>query len=276
MAEVRFHRSMALPAALLLSLLLHAGGPMPLCAQSRSDADIIWRDWGEVYSAPAHFDSQDWLWVGATLAATVGAWSMDEDVRSISQRLRSPTLDDALFVGDVFGSGEFALGLTALVYGGGALLDDAEARTTGRLLLQSLLYAEFINGMLKMSLGRSRPYTGAGRASFDPFSLDHARTSFPSGHSTAAFAIAMTLSKRLDSPVASVLLFGMAGVTVVQRIVSDNHWLSDTVLGAVLGGVVAHAVVELEKERERRNSEVLPLGAGAAPHKPLLRLTLPY
>jgi membrane-associated phospholipid phosphatase len=266
---------MALPAALLLSLLL-AVGAMPLCAQSRSEADIIWRDWGDVYSAPAHFDTGDWLWAGAAVAATFGAWSMDEDVRSASQRLRSPTLDDALVVGDVFGSGEFALGLTALVYGGGALLDDAEARTTGRLLLQSLLYAEFINGLMKMSFGRSRPYTGAGRASFDPFSLDHARTSFPSGHSTAASAIAMTLSKRLDSPVASVLLFGMAGVTMVQRIVSDNHWLSDTVLGAVLGGVVAHAVVELEKERERRNSEVLPLGAGAAPHRPLLRLSVPY
>jgi len=33
----------------------------------------------------------------------------------------------------------------------------------------------------------------------------------------------------------TILLYGFASVTVLQRMYEDRHWLSDTVLGSVIG-----------------------------------------
>ena len=46
----------------------------------------------------------------------------------------------------------------------------------------------------------------------------------------------------------------MASLTAFQRIYSDKHWFSDTILGAALGTVIGLKVVKLHEENTSSQS----------------------
>jgi membrane-associated phospholipid phosphatase len=64
----------------------------------------------------------------------------------------------------------------------------------------------------------------------------------PSGHVTAAFAVATSLADDIKSPLVHVLLYTAATGTAFSRINDNRHWLSDTAMGAVLGIFTAKVV----------------------------------
>ena len=94
--------------------------------------------------------------------------------------------------------------------------------------LTSVAMAEVI----KRAVDRSRPSDGRGAADFG-----HAKrsdSSFPSAHTALAWGVLTPIAQRYDAP----WLYGVAALTNVGRVASRDHWLSDTVAGAVLGYVV--------------------------------------
>lgn len=92
-----------------------------------------------------------------------------------------------------------------------------------------------------MLVGRSRPNEGVGAFKFHPFTslTDSAgiqtRGSMPSGHTTAAFAIATSLADDIHNVPVQVALYTFAFGTAYSRINDNRHWFSDTVAGALLG-----------------------------------------
>jgi membrane-associated phospholipid phosphatase len=115
-----------------------------------------------------------------------------------------------------------------------------KTRAGGRLVASVALSGAAMQGM-KMVVGRSRPNEGVGAFAFHPFTgiSDsagiEARGSFPSGHTTAAFAVATSLADDIDSPVVDVVLYTLAAGTGWSRVHENRHWLSDTAMGALLG-----------------------------------------
>ena len=102
--------------------------------------------------------------------------------------------------------------------------------------------------LVKHLVGRLRSNEDVGAFSFHPFTSlrDSAgvetRGAMPSGHVTAAFAVATSLADDINSPVATVLLYTAATGTAFSRINDNRHWLSDTGMGAVLGVLTAKVV----------------------------------
>jgi membrane-associated phospholipid phosphatase len=85
---------------------------------------------------------------------------------------------------------------------------------------------------LKLAVDRSRPVEDRGAADFGH--EKRSDSSFPSVHSTLAWAVLTPIAQRYDAP----WLYGVAALTNVARVSSRDHWLSDTVAGSVLGYVV--------------------------------------
>ncbi|MEZ5372078.1 MAG: phosphatase PAP2 family protein [Microthrixaceae bacterium] len=117
------------------------------------------------------------------------------------------------------------------------------ARFAGTLGLESAL----VNGPLKALVLRPRPVPR-----FNEWSLRTPRTSsFPSGHSSAAFCAAVLLSD--DSDVPTPVWFGLAGAVALSRVHVGIHWMVDTLGGGLIGYAMGKAALKLVPLEPRRS-----------------------
>lgn len=238
------------------------------------DIDALFNDGWSIFSAPAHFDSRDWLLTALTAGSTFAAYMIDDEVRSGVHEFTQDGWDIPLEVGEWYGSGIVSGGLGLGLIAASALNGDDDTRVAGRMVLQSLAYSITITEALKIITGRGRPETGEAKSAFHFFRKDGAHHSFPSGHTTAAFALSSTLSRRVGSTPLSIVLYALSTLTAIERIADDRHWFSDTVIGAVIGSAVGIAVVEFEEERERQTSE--GVADRLMTHRPLLQYSITF
>ena len=108
-------------------------------------------------------------------------------------------------------------------------------------LIFGLLLAATIASGVKVATGRVRPtYDDAGQFHGPLAKGGASQRSFPSGHTTSAFALAASLA--MLYPRGRALFWTMATTTGALRWVQDAHWLSDVLAGAALGVIVVHRV----------------------------------
>lgn len=129
-------------------------------------------------------------------------------------------------------------------------LEPARARGDAGVLVQALSWTTAVAEVLKVTVHRPRPAlykSGALAAAADPDN----RESFPSGHTSVAFAAATayaTLAARQHLPHArrNTILFyaGAAGVATL-RVAAGRHFPTDVLAGAALGSGIGWAVARL-------------------------------
>lgn len=93
--------------------------------------------------------------------------------------------------------------------------------------------------IVKYTAGRTRPELWLG-----PF--QHARaaaTSFPSGHTVGAFALAGVLMLSSPSRTMRIAAFLLALSVAVSRVLAFRHWTSDVLASAAIGMIIAAVVV---------------------------------
>lgn len=124
----------------------------------------------------------------------------------------------------------------------------------------SVLAAAGITQVLKRTIGRARPHAVNDSNPYD-FAIGrrvHAGAeyrSFPSGHSTMAFAAAtaVMLETRRTNPSqarsVTPAAYGLATLAGVGRIYHDKHWASDVLAGAIIGTLTAHVVDRIPAKR---------------------------
>jgi membrane-associated phospholipid phosphatase len=104
-----------------------------------------------------------------------------------------------------------------------------------------------LNALLKIFVGRIRPYHGVPPFELHPFRFGlvsaEASYSFPSGDATLAFAMAVSLSMVL--PRFRPLWWTLAVIVGLERIAANAHYPSDVVAGAALGTAVAFAAKKI-------------------------------
>ncbi len=104
-----------------------------------------------------------------------------------------------------------------------------------RALAVAGVESSVVNAALKAFIGRPRPDPGDLRLGDNIVPLREPRTSsFPSGHTLAAFCAATVLSERGDRA-GNAMLFACAGMVGVSRIHLRAHHASDVLGGVVIG-----------------------------------------
>ncbi|MCY7363437.1 MAG: phosphatase PAP2 family protein, partial [Ignavibacteria bacterium] len=82
------------------------------------------------------------------------------------------------------------------------------------------------------------------------------KLSFPSGHTTVAFAVSAVLAERINTWWARVGLYSLAAATAYSRIYDNKHWLSDVVLGSIIGFGSGYFTVHRENERGKKKTNI--------------------
>lgn len=195
------------------------------------------------YSAPARWDGKDWLILGGLVAGTTALTFLDQPVRDFWQSHDNRFLDGVERVGYYYGKPYSAVAVTGAFYLSGMIFKNEWAKETGLILGTSIFSSSMLMGLLKDAAGRRRPAPGVDNMEFKPFLQSPTYHAFPSGHTSVALGISLALAKRVDNVPLKIFFYSLAGSTVVSRMYSDNHWVSDIAFGGVLAWFCADAAI---------------------------------
>ncbi len=119
----------------------------------------------------------------------------------------------------------------------------------GVRMLAAHAAATFVKSAIKSSVDRTRPEKAIedGKAKFEAGdSDDHDQTSFPSGHTAGAVAVARAVSRDIDGAGAPAAI--ITGMVAAAQPINGKHYLSDLVVGAAVGWI-AEALVSAVFDR---------------------------
>lgn len=210
---------------------------------------LILFDTGEILTAPVRWDGTDWLKLGIGAGVVTGTvLALDQPIREASQRSRTTSRDDVATFLQGFGAQYSWATIGAFAVAGWGF-DDARSRRVVTDSLAAILVAHgIVTTSVKYGVGRYRPDDTTATWYAQPFS---GNVSFPSGHTTQAFALAAVISGHYPKTWVRLTTFFVAGCVGLARIQLNKHYASDVVLGALVGTAVGGTVVTLnEKRRE--------------------------
>ncbi|MGJ7914629.1 YjbH domain-containing protein [Massilia sp. LXY-6] len=145
-------------------------------------------------------------------------------------------------------------GIPVLLAGGAAgavAFGDARAQNMGIISLESIAGAAAVSIATKRIVGRARPSEGQGQWSK---TSDRSNASFPSNHSTVAFAAVTPFAQEYDAP----WLYGLAAASSMGRAAGRQHWVSDVVAGGVLGYAMGSWLWQTQRSNTGSNFAVAP------------------
>ena len=209
-------------------------------ATELSYPEILIDDVKHVITAPARWENAEWRQAGwASLAVAGTALVIDRPLRD---EMRRHSGNDG-FIAQVerFGS-QYAAGVVGSFYLAGALTDDKNSLQVAQDgLAASLIASGIVTPAIKLVAGRSRPRDGEAIYNFKPFS--NANSSFPSGHTTEAFALASVIANHYDETWVACSSYSIAGLVGLARAYHQAHFASDIVAGAMIGTLIGKSVV---------------------------------
>lgn len=228
-------------------------------------ASLLRSDVLHLATAPLGWDRSQWAKAGAATALVGGVILLDESVRDEIGRNSNSTTQEIAGKIEPLGA-EYSWGVLGGFYLAGKYLHNEKARAVAQDgLISSLLASGAITPLLKSTIGRSRPSQTEGT-----FVAGNGGASFPSGHTTQAFAIASVIASHYDSRAVKTVAYGLAGVVGWARMENNAHYASDVVAGALIGTLVGRTVVRLHQD-ERFSFEASP---SLDPSRPGMALTL--
>ncbi len=212
-----------------------------------------------VYTAtsPFRWDRDDWITAGLVAGGTGMFIALDEEIRDGFEDNRSSTTDDVSEFFERFGDGAITFPALAAFYIYGHYDENDKAKRTALIAAESFLVTGLFATVLKVGTGRHRPSTGDSSTSFDGFTTDH--KSFPSGHTSTAFAIATVFANEYEkTPYIKPISYGLATLTGLSRINDEKHWASDVFLGAALGYFTSKTLLRLHHNKKGQHFTIYP------------------
>lgn len=211
------------------TVALRAQTPSPTPSLEREFLKNILSDQKAIWTAPFHLERSDTKWavpsgIGLMALITTDRITGDEIFESNGQVKTSGGIS---YAGSVYGLAAVA----STFYLIGRKNNDYRARETGLLSAEALINSMIVSSALKVTTQRARPQAGRERSEF----FDGGN-SFPSGHSTQAWAVATVIAHEYkDRPVVQIAAYGIASAVSVARFTGHKHYLSDVLVGSALG-----------------------------------------
>lgn len=247
----------------------------PLFAENKYTFSQFWDETGDFIMQPTKWDGDDYLKIGLMGVATGLTMFADQPIREAV--LRDGKFDSVglliqgsqkyyysppIVIGKLYGELYSPIIFFSVFAGYSLITGDDWTRKVAYEIGQASLYGGGLTFLLKMSIGRARPFMNEGSASYHPFSSIFIQDyhSIPGGHTQASMIISTVLSRNVKPLWLKVLFYAPAALTFVSRIYQDKHWTSDDLMGAAMGYYIATWVVD--KHEKVVKSDTTGIGQG--------------
>jgi membrane-associated phospholipid phosphatase len=166
----------------------------------------------------------------------------DKSIQAISQNRRTVVSDKAAKMMQPVGTAVPLHATFATMMAIGAIAKRPKMREAAIVGLGSFYLNSFLTDKLKKEFQRHRPSNTTDSHLFDGASGDGTNTSFPSSHTSNAFAAATAIASVYhDSNWVPQVAYGIATLVGLSRINDNKHWASDVLAGATLGYLTGKA-----------------------------------
>jgi membrane-associated phospholipid phosphatase len=198
------------------------------------------RDQAAIWTSPVRLRPRDIEWL-APLALATGA-AIATDHRAMTQVVSQNTgFNNASINASNALIGAWIAAPVA-VYGYGHFGNNEHAREAGILSAESMLDSVIVEQGMKLIFWRERPGVDSSRGRFFQSSVG-VDSSFPSSHSLIAWSAASALAGETSSHWVQFALYsGAAGVSLT-RVMGQEHFPSDVLVGSATGWLIGHYVV---------------------------------
>jgi membrane-associated phospholipid phosphatase len=197
-----------------------------------------WTDTKKIVAAPFQWKAGQWSAAAGITGAWIVTYVYDEEIYDLFQVNQSETTDNiSKYLIEPWGSGLYSLPLLAGIYLTG--IKNNHHKNVALTGLKAYLLSGGAAMVTKHLFHRHRPsdddppdpYLWEG-----PFYVSTDYTSFPSGHTTTAFAIASVLTHGYKNKLwVGLTSYTVAALVGFSRINDGEHWASDVIAGAALG-----------------------------------------
>lgn len=218
---------------------------------------LLGSDLKQSFTKPFHMSKKDWGNLGKFTVATVALSFADEPIQreALKLRNRNTGLNNISKYITNFGGNYEGYTLAALgAYG--FIFKNEKMKTTVLLATQAYITGAAVETVTKFLSGRTRPsYYPSGTEPEPKFLGPFSKTavtssgkklysSFPSGHTTVAFAAATVFALEYrDKPLIPIVAYSAATMIGLSRITENKHWITDVFVGAALGYLSGKQVV---------------------------------
>ena len=169
----------------------------------------------------------------------------------IAQHLRMAWLDPLVMFYTNLGNGGLCFIAVALL-----LLAFRQTRKSGATALTALAFGAVVTNLtIKPLITRPRPWVVM--EDFMCLVTSSDPNSFPSGHTTAAFAFGVALFLTVKPKWAKAAALVAAALMGLSRLYVGVHYPSDVLAGALIGSLAALAALTLARRWERRHTKHL-------------------
>jgi membrane-associated phospholipid phosphatase len=206
--------------------------------------------------SPVGWDKTDFLVLGTVSAATAASviW-LDTPVNNFFKNHHHKSINTAFHYLEPMGNKYIGLTMAGLALHG-VIAKKNYSLETALIIGESYVLNGILVQATKHLAGRSRPYDSRGP---DPLRWEGPLkgSSFYSGHTSSAFSAASVIAWRYrDTAWVPWLSYSLATLGGIQRIYHNQHWLSDTIFGAMAGTAIG---LFLAKNHEDNPYKIYPM-----------------
>lgn len=209
----------------------------PICGISQLGRCL--QDFGEdevgIFTSPFRLQPKDALWLAPLGAATGLAITYDPGASKAAgvDASRTNTANRVANFGSILATG----GEGAGIYFAGLTAQNPKLAETGRLGVEAVVESGTVTLAVKLATNRQRPRQGDGQGDFWPYGTNHWEwdSSFPSDHATSSMALARVIAGEYPHWYVMVPAYGFAETIGISRILANQHFPSDILVGQAIG-----------------------------------------
>lgn len=196
-----------------------------------------------IFTSPLRTTAKDAYWLAPLGVSTGLAFAYDADAAQAAgiDANRTNTANRVADFSSFFAAGAEGAG----IYFVGLARKNPKLAETGRLSAEAIIDSGSVVLVTKLVTNRQRPRQGDGRGDFWPYGTDHWEwdSSFPSDHATASMSLARVIAGEYPHWYVMVPAYGFAEAVGISRILANQHFPSDVLVGQAVGFLAANYVL---------------------------------